>query len=103
MESLPPPASLRSSPGAMPSLADSALPAAVRAGSDADKRAYKAALGFEQLLLGQLVKEMTAATPSLTEGPRGDAVTDAMTEALASAGGIGLAPQLYTTLKRTAP
>jgi Rod binding domain-containing protein len=87
----------------LPAIADSALPRDVRAGSAEDKRAYKAALGFEQVLLGQLVKEMTASTPSLTEGPRGDAVTDAMTDALASAGGLGLAPQLYSTLKRTAP
>ena len=87
----------------LPAVADTALPREVRAGSDADKRAYKAALGFEQVLLGQLVKEMAAATPSLTEGPRGDAVTEAMTEALANAGGIGLAPQLYKTLQRTAP
>jgi Rod binding domain-containing protein len=85
------PASLRSSPGASPCL------------SDAEKKAYKAALGFEKLLLGQLVKEMTAATPSLTEGARGDAVTEAMTDALAHAGGIGLAPQLFKTLQRTAP
>ena len=99
MDAPPAAASLRSSPGASPSLAT----AAVRAGSDADKQAYKAALGFEKVLLGELVKEMTAATPSLTEGPRGDAVADAMTDAFASAGGIGLAPQLYTTLKRTAP
>jgi hypothetical protein len=103
MDGLPAPASLRSSPGATPSLADAALPPAVRAGSDADKQTYKAALGFEKVLLGELVKEMTAATPSLTEGARGDAVTDAMTDALANAGGIGLAPQLYSTLKRTAP
>ena len=87
----------------VPVISDAALPSAVRAGSDADKQAYKAALGFEKVLLGELVKEMTAATPSLTEGPRGDAVADAMTDAFASAGGIGLAPQLYTTLKRTAP
>ncbi len=87
----------------LPAVSDAALPRDVRAGSDADKKAYKAALGFEQVLLGQLVKEMTAATPSLTEGPRGDAVTEAMTEALAGAGGIGLAPQLYKTLQRTAP
>jgi Rod binding domain-containing protein len=87
----------------LPQVADAALPRDVRAGSDADKKAYKAALGFEKVLLGQLVKEMTAATPSLTEGMRGDAVTDAMTDALANAGGIGLAPQLFQTLKRTAP
>jgi Rod binding domain-containing protein len=90
---------------ALPAVSDAALPRDVRAGSTDDKRAYKAALGFEKLLLGQLVKEMSAATPS-TSGPpaaRGDAVTDAMTDALADAGGIGLAPQLYQTLRRTAP
>ena len=90
-------------PGALPAVSDAALPRAVRAGSADDKQAYKAALGFEKVLLGQLVKEMTAATPSLTEGARGDAVTEAMTDALANAGGIGLAPQLYQTLRRTAP
>ena len=87
----------------LPQVSEAALPAAVRSGSAKDKEAYKAALGFEQVLVGQLVKEMTAATPSLTEGPRGDAVTEAMTDALANAGGIGLAPQLYQTLRRTAP
>jgi Rod binding domain-containing protein len=85
---------------ALPPISDALLPREVRAGSTADKQAYKAALGFEQVLLGELVKEMS---PSLTDGPRGDAVADAMTEALTSAGGIGVAPQLYSTLTRTAP
>jgi hypothetical protein len=83
---------------ALPSIADAALPHDVRAGSDADKRAYKAALGFEQVLLSELVKE---AAPELTEGPRGNAVTDALTQALTTAGGIGLAPELYATIKRS--
>jgi Rod binding domain-containing protein len=83
----------------LPSISDTLLPRDVRSGSTADKQAYKAALGFEQVLLGELVKEMA---PSLTAGPRGDAVQDALTQALTDAGGIGIAPQLYTTLKRTA-
>ncbi len=87
----------------LPAVSEAALPAAVRAGSDADKRTYKAALGFEKLLLGELVRELTKSTPSLTDGPRGDAVTDAMTDALTDAGGIGIAPQLFSTLSRTAP
>ena len=98
-------ASLRSSPGASHALAavpDSALPAAVRNGSADDRKTYKAALGFEKVLLGELVKEMTASTPSLTDGPQGDAVQDAMTDALADAGGVGLAPQLFQTLQRSA-
>jgi hypothetical protein len=85
---------------ALPPISDTLLPRDVRGGSSADKQAYKAALGFEQVLLGELVKEMA---PSLADGPRGDAVEDALTQALTSAGGLGIAPQLYTTLKRTAP
>jgi hypothetical protein len=84
----------------LPAISDTLLPRDVRAGSNADKQAYKAALGFEQVLVGELVKEMS---PSLTYSPRGDAVADALTEALTSAGGIGIAPQLYATLKRTTP
>jgi hypothetical protein len=70
----------------------------VRDGSTADKKAYKAALGFEQLLVGQLVGEMTKSS-SLAEGPRSGVVSDAMTQALESAGGLGLAPQLYAAMK----
>ena len=83
----------------LPAIAATALPPEVRTGSDADKRAYKAALGFEQVLMGELVAEMTKTTPALAEGPRADAVTDAMTAALAAAGGLGLAPRLYATLR----
>src|SRR6185436_6480382 len=51
-------ASLRSSPAASRGLAisDTALPRDVRSGSAGDKRAYKAALGFEKVMLGELVK-----------------------------------------------
>ena len=85
-------------PVGLPVVADSALPRDVRDGSTADKKAYKAALGFEQLLVGQLVGEMTK-NSSLAEGPRADAVNDAMTQALESGGGLGLAPQLYAAMK----
>jgi hypothetical protein len=99
------PASLRSSAAASHGLAtvsDAALPRDVRSGSAEDKRAYKAALGFEKVMLGELVKELTKSTPSLTDGPRADAVTDAMTDALANAGGIGLAPHLFKTVRGAA-
>jgi Rod binding domain-containing protein len=85
--------------GALPQISDAALPRDVRSGSAADKQTYKAALGFEKIMLTELVKEMTRGTPSLTEGPRADAINDAMTDALANAGGIGLAPQLFKTLQ----
>ena len=41
-----------------PEVPATALPAAVRNGTDDDKQAYKAALGFEQILLGQLVERL---------------------------------------------
>ena len=52
---------------ALPQVPESALPASVRTGSAKDKEAYRAALGFEQVLLGQLVKSM-ASTGPLSEG-----------------------------------
>jgi hypothetical protein len=82
----------------LPQVSESALPASVRTGSAKDKEAYRAALGFEQLLVGQLVGEMTK-NSSLAEGPRSGVVSDAMTQALESAGGLGLAPQLYASMK----
>jgi Rod binding domain-containing protein len=91
------------SESALPPVSDAALPRDVRAGSDADKRAYKAALGFEHVLAGELVRSMTASTPGLSDGPRGDAVTDAMADALTQAGGLGLAQQLYTSTWRSQP
>jgi hypothetical protein len=84
----------------LPAVPDSALPASVRAGSTADRTAYKAALGFEQVPATELVEEMVQGTSSLAARPRADLVTDAMAGALESAGGLGLAPQLYTAIKQ---
>ena len=74
------------------------LPPDVRRAGAKGEQLYKAALGFEQLLVGQLVGEMTK-NSSLAEGPRSGVVSDAMTQALESAGGLGLAPQLYAAMK----
>jgi hypothetical protein len=87
----------------LPQIPAAALPRDVRAGSADDKRTYEAALGFEKVLLGELVGELAKASPALVDGPRGDAVEDAMTDALANAGGIGLASQLFQTIRRAAP
>jgi Rod binding domain-containing protein len=89
-----------SSLAGLPAVPDSALPAAVRSGSAEDKKTYKAALGFEQVMLGQLVKAATESTP-LAEGPYADTVNDAFSNALAAAGGTGLAAQLYKQIKET--
>jgi hypothetical protein len=77
------------------------LPPGVRADSPADRDAYRAALGFEQLLLGELVKTMLP-EGTLTEGPYAAPVQDAMTSGLVAAGGVGLGAQLYPMLRKEA-
>jgi hypothetical protein len=86
----------------LPAVPTTALPAAVRNGSADDKQAYKAALGFEQILLGQLVDEMLPKDSTLTEGPYAAPMKDAFTSSLIADGGLGLAAQLYPSLKKDA-
>ena len=85
----------------LPQVPATALPAPVRNGSQADRDAYTAALGFEQILLGRLVEELLP-EGELTDGPRAAAMQDAFTGGLIAAGGIGLAAQLYPTLRKDA-
>ena len=85
----------------LPSVPSSALPTEVRNGTKADREAYTAALGFEQILLGQLVGELLP-EGEMTEGPRAAAMQDAFTSGLVANGGIGLAAQLYPSLRKDA-
>ena len=77
---------------------EAALPASVRTGTAKDKEAYRAALGFEQVLLGTLVKSM-ATTGPMAEGPYAAPVQDALSGGLINNGGLGLANDLYRALK----
>jgi Rod binding domain-containing protein len=89
----------------LPIVSDTLLPASVRSGSASDKQHYKAALGFEQMLVGQLVQTMVGAdapagddedtTNPLASGPMAGQMQDALSSALMSAGGLGLAGQIY--------
>ena len=86
----------------LPAIPDSALPAAVRNGDAADKQDYQAAMGFEQVMLGQLVKAMVPEDSGLASGPYGSAVTDAFAQGISNSGGVGLAAQLFQTMQETA-
>ena len=80
-------------------LATASIPAAVRAsGTDAVKD-YKTALGFEQMLVGQLVKEMVGTTGPLAEGPYASNMQDTLTGALVGGRGIGIAQQVYKEMR----
>jgi hypothetical protein len=85
----------------LPSVPDSALPAAVRSGSTADQEAYRSALGFEQVMLGQLVESIVPKDSALADSPYAGAVKDSFAQGLVDAGGIGLAQQLFETMQRT--
>jgi hypothetical protein len=85
----------------LPAVPSSALPTEVRTGSKADREAYSAALGFEQILLGQLVGEMLP-DGALSEGPYAAHAQEAFATGLIADGGIGLAAQLYPALRKDA-
>jgi Rod binding domain-containing protein len=74
------------------------LPADIRsAGTDAVKD-YKTAVGFEQMLAGQLIKSMVSES-SLGEGPHASTMQDTLTTALTSGQGLGLARQIYKEMQ----
>jgi hypothetical protein len=100
----------------LPTISDTLLPAAVRSGSESDKDSYKTAMGFEQMLVGQLVQTMAGSdggadatstgdddsddtaldmSDPMTSGPFSGQMQDALSSALMSAGGLGLAAQIY--------
>jgi hypothetical protein len=83
----------------LPSVADSALPASVRTGSESDKQAYKAALGFEQMLVEQMVTTMAGDSGPLAEGPYAQQMQTTLSSAITGAGGLGLAQSLYKDIK----
>jgi len=118
-------ASLGSS--APPVVNQAAVPAVVRNGSAAAKQAYRQGLEFEQVLVKQLAQELasTVSTPSAgdssggSDGDAGDGsggllgsgsatsayesmIPDALTSAIMSAGGTGLALQLARAIDPTA-
>lgn len=103
-----------------PIISTSSLPAEVRNGTEQEKKDYKTALSFEQMLVGQLVQSMVGAdgftgaddgesddsedtdtTPinPLADGPYASQLQDALTSALTSGSGLGLAAQIYKEMR----
>jgi Rod binding domain-containing protein len=80
-------------------ISDASLPADVRAGGTQAKQDFKAALQFEQMLVGELVKEMVPKDGPLTEGPYASTMQDTLTTAMVGGQGLGLAQQLYKEMR----
>jgi hypothetical protein len=80
-------------------ISNTALPADVRAAGPQAQKDFKSALGFEQMLVGQLVKEMTPKEGPMGEGPYASTMQDTLTTALMGGQGLGLARQLYKEMQ----
>jgi Rod binding domain-containing protein len=103
----------------LPPIDQSLLPADVRKGSDADKKTYTAALGFERALVQELTKTMADTAKPVDGGDddsgdsadSGDQPQDAassmymqqlpdqLADSVIQNGGIGLARDLYDSMK----
>jgi Rod binding domain-containing protein len=81
----------------LPAVPATALPADVRRGTTKDKENYKAALGFEQMLVQQVVQSMAGDDKDspLAQGPYASTMQTALSDALTANGGLGLAHQIY--------
>jgi len=86
---------------------DQALPPReVREGSQQQREAYTAALGFERQLVEQLTKQLTASTRTADQDQQDSAATrsyrdlmpGALADAVTSAGGLGLAAQIAQSI-----
>jgi hypothetical protein len=84
---------------ALDPVAAAALPADVRAAGPQAAKDFESALGFEQMLVGQLVKEMTPKEGPMGEGPYASTMQDTLTTALMGGQGLGLARQLYKEMQ----
>jgi len=99
----------------LPIVDQAALPAEVRNGTDKQKQAYAAALGFERMLVSQLTKSLAkdamgggedTADSSQDSGSDADSgsamysdmVASSLADGIAQQGGLGLAQQLYRSL-----
>jgi Rod binding domain-containing protein len=91
----------------LPPIDQSMLPADIRRGSDDDRQRYAVALGFERTLVNELAKTMAETAKPDGEGESKDAATsmylDMLPERLADSvtqnGGLGLARNLYESMK----
>jgi hypothetical protein len=88
----------------LPPIDPATLPADIRNGSSTRRQSYEAGLSFERQLVQQLTTTMAQTTKDESDaaGDSGDAasqtyqqmIPDALTDAVMSAGGLGLARQL---------
>jgi hypothetical protein len=81
----------------LPPVDQSLLPADIRSAPTQVKQQYQAALSFEQSLVSELTKQLSqTAGSSLKDSPYAQLLPDALSDAITSAGGLGLAREMVT-------
>ena len=99
----------------LPVVDQAAMPAEVRNGTQKQKQAYAAALGFEQMLVQQLTKSLASSAMGTDPTDNGssddgssadsgasmytDMISSSLATGIAQQGGLGLAKTLYKTLE----
>lgn len=87
---------------AIPPLDAAAVPRDVRAAGPEAVDRFRTALGFERVLLGELL-ETALPEPSGDAGPQPAQLHDTFADALVANGGIGLGASLYEALPADGP
>lgn len=86
----------------LPAIDTGQLPANVTEQGAGSRRAYMAALGFEQLLVQELAQTMLESVDSedadSTASVYRQMLPEVLAEGIASSGGLGLAPELHRAL-----
>ena len=96
----------------LPPIDSALLPADVRKDGAKGRELFQAALGFEQVLERQLAQALVSTTDSSDSDSDSDEASgatdmykqmlpDALSQGMAANGGLGLAPELYKSLKET--
>lgn len=90
---------------ALPPVDATTLPADIRDAAPARREAYTAALGFEQMLVQQLTRQLAESARSAMGGdsPYASMMPTAMSDGIMDAGGLGLARQLTDAIAPAEP
>jgi hypothetical protein len=76
-----------------------ALPPDVRSAPAKDQDAYRAALGFEQALLAELLRGAELLPDESLPAAYAETIPTTLAEALTAQGGLGLARPLYESMR----
>ncbi|HVY78177.1 MAG TPA: hypothetical protein VG898_06700 [Solirubrobacterales bacterium] len=76
----------------VPALAPGAVPPQIRAEGTQAVASFRAALGFEKVLIDKLLSE---ALPSEEGGPQAASLPETLADAIVSAGGAGIATGIF--------